>query len=72
MNEEGHEMIARMLVMQIEGNIDISSPSIVQNQDFFFLSPSRKTWTFLESTQMTQLMTSQVAGQIQPQRAHLP
>ena len=38
MNEEGHEIIARMLVMQIEGNINISSPAIVQFQEFFFLS----------------------------------
>ena len=61
-----------MLVMQIDGNINISSPAIVQNQDYFLLSPGRKTWTFLESTQMIQLMILQAAGPVQPQRAPVP
>ena len=34
---------------------------------FFLLSPGGKTWTFLKSTQMTQLRTSQAAGPVQPQ-----
>ena len=38
MNKEGHEIIDRILVMQVEGNINISSPPIVQLQEIPALS----------------------------------
>ena len=62
------DMNNRMLVMQIDGKINISSPAIVQVQDFFFFLSAGH---FLEVLTMTQLLTSQAAGSVQPLRVHL-
>ena len=53
MNEEGHEIIDRILVSQVEGKINISFPAIVKFQEFFCSPLMGKLGHFLKVLKWT-------------------